>query len=152
IPPDDMKLLINLFHEAHPEIKLQYIEVAATARTARMVQESNAGGPTADYLTTNPAAILTVAKRGLVRQVDWKVLGVTPSPQRTPSPFMINSHATGYITLVNTTKVSPAEAPTAYEDAIDPKWKGRIAMWQQSTGLLGMIALWGEEKTTAFVQ
>src|SRR3954466_16291388 len=71
IPPDDMKLLIDLFHKAHPEIRLQYIEVAATARMARMVQESNAGGPTADYLTTNPAAILTVAKRGLVRAVEW---------------------------------------------------------------------------------
>ena len=58
-------------------------------------------------------------------------------------------YAPGY----NTTKVSAAEAPKTYEDLLDPKWKGRLAVHELETQVTqAMIDWWGKDKTMQYWQ
>jgi iron(III) transport system substrate-binding protein len=152
IPTDEMKPVIDAFQKTYPQIKLQYLEVAAAARAARIMQESRAGGPTTDFVTTNARQIMTLAETGFVRAIDWKALGIPLEPQQVPNEYMMMTHASAYIFLHNTNKVSEAEAPKTLEDLTNPKWKGRMGAWVNLSGFLGLVPAWGEEKTTEFVK
>src|SRR5690606_23684443 len=141
------------FQKAYPEIKtVEYLEVPGAAKTARITQESRAGGPTADVTLDRPAAGMRHQAAGFVEAVDWKALGVETSKERTPNQYLIAITAPVYGVLYNTNKVKEAEAPKSYEELVDPKWAGRAGTWARAIAFVILSADWGEEKTDAYVK
>ena len=52
----------------------------------------------------------------------------------------------------NTNMVSANEVPQRVEDLLNPKWKGKIASTPYAASFDRLALIWGEEKTTAFLQ
>ena len=52
----------------------------------------------------------------------------------------------------NTNLVAVNEVPQKVEDMLNPKWKGKIASTPYAASFDRLALIWGEEKTTAFLQ
>jgi iron(III) transport system substrate-binding protein len=60
------------------------------------------------------------------------------------------------VVVYNTDTLSPADLPDTLEGFTDPEWKGRIG-WPPTNGsfqamVTGMRIIWGEERTTAWLE
>ncbi len=145
IPAQQGAGVIAAFQKKYPEIKGEFIELSSTQRVARINQESNAGGPTADFFIDLPQIAMSLVAQGFARAVDWTRFGIQPSPDSTPNPYLLLTHATPTVFIYNSRKISDAEAPKTYEDTLNPKWKNRVGIWSIPYGPIQMIAAWGEE-------
>lgn len=144
--------ILAAFQKAFPAIKsVEYLEVPGAAKTARITQESRAGGPTADVTLDGAAAGMRHAGSGFLHKVDWKALGVETSKERTPNEYMVAVTAPMFGILYNTNKVKDNEAPKSFDELADAKWAGRVGTWSRAIGFVIVAADMGEEKTTALV-
>ncbi len=144
IPSDQGKAVIEAFGRKYPEIRGEFVELSTTQRVARINQESNAGGPTADFFTDLPEIAMKLVDQGFARAVDWKAMGIEPSQEKTPNPHLLLTHATPCVFIYNTRNVPDADVPRTYEDTLKPRWKGRGGMWSIPFGPIQMIETWGE--------
>jgi iron(III) transport system substrate-binding protein len=104
----------------------------------------NNAPPGIDIFWTGLAADLIGA--GAMQKVDWAALGADPSLDL--GGYGLRTHD-GHPTLVtiNTNLVTVADGPHRYQDLLDPKWKGRIAMPRTAEGWAYAAYALGEEET-----
>ncbi|HEY7611318.1 MAG TPA: ABC transporter substrate-binding protein [Alphaproteobacteria bacterium] len=153
LPRAEGDAILAEFQKAYPFVKsVEYLEVPGAAKTARITQESRAGGPTADVTLDGPASGMRHASSGFLSPVDWKSLGVEASKQRTPNEYLIAITTPLFGILYNTNKVKDDEAPKTYEELVAAKWAGRAGTWSRAIGFVILAADWGEEKTTDYVK
>jgi iron(III) transport system substrate-binding protein len=153
LPRAEGDAILAEFQKAFPFVKsAEYLEVPGAAKTARITQESRAGGPTADVTLDGPASGMRHASSGFLTPVDWKSLGVETSNERTPNEYLIAITTPLFGILYNTNKVKDDEAPKTYEELVDAKWAGRAGTWSRAIGFVILAADWGEEKTTDYVK
>jgi iron(III) transport system substrate-binding protein len=153
LPRAQGEAILHEFQKAYPFIKdAEYLEVPGAAKTAKVMQESRAGGPTADVILDGAASGMRNVSLGFVLPVDWKALGVAMSKERTPNKYLIAITAPLFGMLYNTNKVKESEAPKTYADLLDKKWQGRVGTWARAIGFVIIAADWGEDKTTDYVK
>ncbi|MEE2970944.1 MAG: ABC transporter substrate-binding protein [Pseudomonadota bacterium] len=96
-------------------------------KAGEIARAYKAGVPTGVdiFWTAAPASVI---KAGALVKVDWhKEYGVDPSLQM--SDYGITTHnSTATMITVNTTLVKKSEEPRTYDDLLNPKWKGKIAI------------------------
>lgn len=152
VPRAEGDAILAEFQKAFPFIKTaEYLEVPGAAKTARITQESRAGGPTADVTLDGPASGMRHAESGFLLPVNWKALGIEPDKNRTPNEYLIAITTPLFGILYNTDKVKEADAPKTYEELLDPKWSGRVGTWSRAIGFVILAADWGEQKTVDYV-
>jgi iron(III) transport system substrate-binding protein len=144
--------IIKAFQQDNPFIKdAKYLEVPSGQRVARVTQESRAGGPTADVDFMNAAGTVGYYNQGFLTDVDWKALGVKTSSDVTPTNYMIATTASMYGIYYNTKNIPEADAPKSTDDLLNPKWKGKIAIWSRfSDQMTAYYTVWGEQKVRDF--
>jgi hypothetical protein len=110
-------------------IKLNVVVGLHVAKAAEVVDAAKHGVPSGlDIFWTTAENIETLSKGGALEAFDWtKALGLDPALKF--SEYGLKSHD-GVLSSVfyNTGLVKPADAPKSYQDLLDPKWRGRIAM------------------------
>lgn len=146
---EDGEAVMREFQKAFPFIKnATYIELPSAQKHARLTQECLAGGPTTDIYLQTAATFQQVVNRGFFHEVDWKELGV-------PDVAIASKHMAWIVTavacaLINTQKVKEADVPQSWDDFLDPKWKGRIGLWQRPTNITALAPEYGEERTREY--
>lgn len=149
-PRDQAQMVVQEFNKKYPEIDIEYTELPGAAKLPRILQESAAGGPTADVMTDTSVVITKLVDQGYVNKIDWKELNLKTKPEQTPNDYMIVISGAVHLTMYNTNNVKADDIPQTYEDLLDPKWEGRVGMWQRPVGIVSMYSKWGEEKVLDF--
>lgn len=145
--------LMLAFKKAYPFVKqVEFVDVPASQKQAKVVQESMAGGPTTDVIFSGPQDLKSLYDRDLLLRADWKALGVQTSDVMTPETYMILVTTAVTVVLYNTNMVKPEEVPHTWEEAFAAKWKGRIGHWSRTVTFLELIPALGEAKVEALVQ
>lgn len=152
INADQAGQILAEFRKAYPAITPEFVEVPAAQRIARVTQESLAGGPTADFMTDTLGAGQSLVEQGLLRSIDWAATGMDLSSRRVLNEHFLATHAAIYVQIYNTSKVTGDAAPATYDDLLKPEWANRIGTWNRPTGMVGIAAAWGEEKTSEYAQ
>ena len=152
VPIQRAQIFLDAWANRYPKIKMEYIEVSGSETIGRVVQESLAGGPTCDFSTNSLGAVAGLIKQGLLRPIDMAPFGQKPSYQAQPNPYVLATHGTTYCSMYHTKRVSSADVPKKAEDLLDPKWKGRWGTWNRPVGIMTLIGVWGEERTTEYVK
>ncbi|NQU68984.1 MAG: extracellular solute-binding protein [Rhodospirillales bacterium] len=95
------------------------------------------------FWTAAPASVI---KAGALVKIDWhKEFGVDPSLQM--SEYGVTTHnSTATMIMVNTNLVKVSEEPRSYDDLLDPKWKGRIAITRSPRPWMQVVYGLGEAK------
>jgi len=108
-------------------IKITHRGGAHGVKAGEIARAYKAGVPTGVdvFWTAAPASVI---KAGALVKIDWhKEFGVDPALQM--SEYGVATHnSTATMITVNTDLVSVSEEPRTYDDLLDPKWKGRIAI------------------------
>jgi iron(III) transport system substrate-binding protein len=141
------------FQRTYPFVKkVDFVDVPSAHKTAKIVQESMAGGPTADVLLHGAAVTQSLYQRGFLLETDWAAMGVATSPALTPTAYMIMATAAPYAALCNTNLVKDADIPQSWNDMVDPKWKGRTGHWMRAAFFVDVIPAIGESASRNLVK
>ena len=150
---NDSSQLARLFESRYPSIKINLVRLTSERIMQRYTTEAQAGQFFADLLDTNDSDLEYLRRKGMLRPF------ATPSTERydrrfvQPQGYWAASRITMIVLGYNARSVKRAEAPKRYEDLLDPKWKGMMALEQNQTDWFMMLMeYWGEEKGKAFFQ
>jgi iron(III) transport system substrate-binding protein len=139
--------IMGAFQRLHPFVKkVEFVDVPSAQKTAKIIQESMAGGPTTDVLLNDASTLQALVDRGLLLDADWAALGVATSPVMMPTPNMVLATTAAYVMLYNTDLVKEAEAPRSWDEVVDPKWKGRTGQWMRAALFTNLLPVMDEAK------
>lgn len=117
---------------------------------SRIIQEAKAGQPASTDLFVGSEN--HVARMPL-RSVDWtKIFSHISAPMIDfdNKVLIVTTRTPGF--TYNTKMVTGNDIPQRVEDVLNPKWKGKIASTPYAASFDRLAMIWGEEKTTAFLQ
>ena len=117
---------------------------------SRIIQEAKAGQPSSTDLYIGSEN--HVARMSL-KSVEWtKIFNhITPPMVDFDNKVLIVTSRTPGFTY-NSQMVVGKDIPERVEDVLNPKWKGKIASTPYAASFDRLAMIWGEEKTTAFLE
>jgi ABC-type Fe3+ transport system substrate-binding protein len=117
---------------------------------SRIIQEAKAGQPSSTDLFVGSEN--HVARMSL-RSVEWtKIFPHISAPMVDfdNRVLIVTTRTPGF--TYNSNMVSGKDIPQRVEDVLNPKWKGKIASTPYAASFDRLAMIWGEERTTAFLQ
>jgi ABC-type Fe3+ transport system substrate-binding protein len=117
---------------------------------SRIIQEAKAGQPSSSDLFVGSEN--HVARMSL-KSLDWPKIFAHITPQMTDfdnKVLIVTTRTPGF--TYNSKMVAGNDIPQRVEDVLNPKWKGRIASTPYAASFDRLAMIWGEERTTAFLQ
>ncbi len=142
---------LEKFHKRFPGINVTLTSMSASQVPPRVIAESRAGRVTIDAYRGGPEYASVVAERDLLLVIN--PADITDHPVQTffgNRYFKTTDHMSGF--AYNSKLVSKQDVPRKFEDLLDPKWKGKLAITLRG-GRIGYLVLsWGEEKVLAYAK
>jgi ABC-type Fe3+ transport system substrate-binding protein len=117
---------------------------------SRIIQEAKAGQPASSDLfigSENHVARMSLKKFDWTKAFPHITREMTDWDDRV---LIVVSRTPGF--TYNTSLVAANEVPQKVEDVLNPKWKGKIASTPYAASFDRLALIWGEEKTTTFLQ
>ncbi len=149
-PEGAMRAVIAAFNKDYPAIKVQFVRnTGGNTLAARVIQEAQAGRPTASLATGDKRQFEIMRQRGLVVERDWSALGV--SKIMSPRPHLVATAAAIGVLVWNKSKVKDADAPKNYNDLVNPKWSGKVGTWLRAPTYTNLAKAEGDAKVTEFL-
>ena len=144
LPPPGDEGMISAFEAAYPGIKVEPLRLGSTALIQRFEAETAAGACRADaFIIVYDEAEIRWIENGWVKSWSPPEAAAFP-PQHRHGDYLFDIQVYRETIVYNTAKVKPADAPKAYADLIDPKWKGKVGLnppWRSVT-VQGAVAYW----------
>jgi iron(III) transport system substrate-binding protein len=129
---NDVAAAINKGFETKYGIKVKYFRGSSTVIIDRVTTEHRAGKMSSDiiYTTSEPMKFINKEK-GLFAQY------IPPSAKSYDKKLIDDFFGPNYRSVIigfifNKSMITADEAPKSYEDVVNPKWKGKIAMGNPS--------------------
>lgn len=115
----------------------------------RVVQETKAGRYTADVVESNSIEMEVLQRDGVFQAVTGSPVFNDLVPAAVlPHKEWVATRLNIFVQQYNTNKVKPEEVPDSFEDLLDPRWKGRLAIEETDFDWFNTLAqTLGEEKT-----
>jgi len=144
---------IKRFNQKYPFIAVEQWNTSSKATQERVWAEFTAKKYSWDVVTGGGRAAKDWVKAGVMQK--WSVPGLArlPTEARDSNGYYAAFGFNVSVPVYNTSLVSPQDAPKNWEDLLDPKWKGKLAvpevmdMWV----VLAQPNVWGKEKTLNYV-
>ncbi len=137
------ELMGRSFTEQYPGIKVSVIRTTGQVAYERLTQDLKNTAPQCDvFSTTDISHMPALLKRGaLADYTPENAAFIAPAFQGLGQErFYYPSTSTLMLMLYNTQRVKPEEAPRAWTDLLDPRWKGRLAFGHP--GFSGYVGVW----------
>lgn len=135
-------------------IKTLYHPSSGMARDiAKVITIGSAGLPSEwDVMLVTDAHHASLWLKKVQQRFDYAKVGVNPKLIQYDSSTVILAH--GFALPAYNKKLLPAdETPKAWDDFLDPKWKGgKLGITDAVHHLARLATAWGEEKTTKYVK
>jgi ABC-type Fe3+ transport system substrate-binding protein len=146
------------FEAKYPGITMEFIYLSGAPLMNRIVSEQDAKRYLADVIAIDSVRMPVLIEKGYIApyrssQIDYydaKWLSANPSD------MWIRNHLYLGGVMYNTKAVPPDQVPKTFDDLLDPKWKGKIAMVSPVTNDLiftmyaGLVRDWGEPRAYKF--
>lgn len=141
-PSEQADKVIASFNKKFPQVKIRQVRmVGGNDLAVKTVQEMQARGYTGDVLTGGADHLWSLKERGYLESITWPTIQVDKS--LAPNPFMMSTTASVYVVLWNSKKVSDQQAPTTWEQVLDPKWSNRMGSWVRASVFAQLAATQG---------
>ncbi len=149
----DVKEILDIFRKRYPFVEVRYTRGGGTNVVSRALTERKAGADRADMIAGRGNLHDTLMKAGMVAR------NLTPIRRDLRDGFMdvagafLGTYSYSLVPGYNTKLVPPAQAPAAYRDLLDPRWKNQMAMdYEGYDWLAGMLDIVGEAKGLEFAR
>lgn len=142
--PEHVVKVVAAFNKRYPNIKIQYVRsTGGGGIAARIIQEAEAGAPTASFIIADVQQLIPLNQRGLLVSRNWKALGVGPALVATP--YAVSATAALGVVLWNKNKLADNQVPNSWDDFLAERWKGKIGVWVRAPTLATLAKSSGEQ-------
>jgi iron(III) transport system substrate-binding protein len=142
---------VDLFEKRYPFIQVNLVRSNSSRMAQRYGAEHQAGTFLADVLDTGDTTIEFFRRKGMLQPYYSPLAEKFDRRFVQNQNFWVANRATMTVLGHNTRLVKPAEAPTRYEDVLEPKWKDKISLEREdSQWFMALLEHWGEQKAKAF--
>jgi iron(III) transport system substrate-binding protein len=131
------------FNERYPGVRCNVVRSTSQVAFQRLSQDARAGVAQCDVFSSTNSGHFTQLKRDgrLMQFRPENASGLLPAIQNAdPDNFFHTTFLGLFLMTHNTRLVSEAEAPAGWQDALDPKWKDKLAVGHP--GFSGAIGVW----------
>ena len=151
----DISALIAGFNKIYPNVKASAVrsEGGRGALLERFLTEIDSGKTLADVYSTGIPDMSAILQRGEI--VSYR----SPSESNIDPRFVFKDgllHSGAnlvFMTAYNRTLIQEKEVPRTWEDLLNPKWKGKIAIDQEPNDIVaGFLILMGKEKGESYLR
>lgn len=143
---EDMAVVTAAFEKKYG-VKTRVWRGSSETMLQRVLTEARANRFDADLFETDGVAMESLHREGLLQAFKSPVLADLIPQALTPHREWAGTRINIFCAAYNTRLVRKSELPTRYEDLLDPKWKGKLAIEADDRdwtgGLLGEL---GEER------
>jgi len=142
--------IVEAFQKKYPFIKVDVWRAGTQALLPRFHQEFSAGKYTADVIELTQAGGVMLQEASLLQPFYSSELANVEEGAVSKGPlgaFTAGHYQSGISLGYNTKLLKKDEVPKTYQDLLNPKWKGKIAMVGSNTGLSwmgGALETYGE--------
>src|SRR6266404_295165 len=151
----DINALIQGFNKVYPKVKVSGVrsEGGRGALLERLLTEIDAGKPMADVYSTGIPDMSAMLQRG-------ELLSYRSASEANLDPRFVFKdgllHATAnlvFMAAYNRSLIPEKEVPRTWDDLLNPKWKGKIAIDQEPNDIVaGFLILMGREKGEKYLR
>ncbi len=144
--------LVEAYKKKYPFMTVEIWRADTNALTSRIVEEFRAGKSAFDTVEGTQTNMMMLQKVGIVQpfyspnlaHMEKEALTLAADGAAYAAVFRATGIGLGY----NTKLIGKGQLPKTYQDLLDPKWKGKMALAGSSTGtnwLGAILAAHGEE-------
>lgn len=143
-PRDAMDQLKDAFTAKYPSIDMTYYRAAGAELSTQFLSEEQMGTGKADYIISDVDFMELFKDRGYLMKYQPKDIARFNPDAVDPDGYWITLDFGPYVIVYNTQSVSKADAPKAWKDLLDPKWKNKIGMCdpRTSAGIQVPLTYW----------
>jgi len=150
ITVDDMKIISGGFEKKYG-VKISQWRASSESILQRVMVEARGSRFEVDAIETSAVEMESLHRERLLQEVRSPLLSeIVPAairPHREWVGDRLNIISAGY----NSNLIKPADAPKTYQDLLDPKWKGKLAIEADDSVWFGALAIeMGEEGALKF--
>jgi iron(III) transport system substrate-binding protein len=150
---DETQKIIAAFNSKYPGITVKHQRGVRDELSQKALTEFQAKRVSGDIFQAASSSVFDMEKAGALQAYERPDLSAYPADMKDPQNVWSTSAMLIYAPGYNTTKVKASEAPKTYEDMLDPKWKGRLAVHELETQVTqAMMDWWGKDKTMQYWQ
>jgi len=131
------------FNERYPGLRCNVVRSTSQVAFQRLSQDARARVGQCDVFSSTNSGHFTLLKREgrLTRFTPENAAGMLPAIRNVdPDGFFHTTFLGLFLMTHNTRLVSEADAPQSWQDALDPKWKDKLAVGHP--GFSGAIGVW----------
>lgn len=139
--------------EARYGLSFKQTYVGGISSRERILSEAVAGLVEYDVVNVSGELRPHYIKAGVIVPVDWGKLFPKVNPMLVgPKGYFIAAGISRYAIIYNTNMVAAADVPKTWEDCLDPKWKGKVAIYTRPRTFTGLWPGWGEARSLDFAR
>jgi iron(III) transport system substrate-binding protein len=120
---------IQAAFEKEVPLKLSYVETDTSALYTRILSEYKAGKLGADaFYMGDPSLLAQLKKQGVITPYCFPGLQAVPAQYKVDNCAYWSSELIPIAIAYNTAIVKSSDAPKTWQDLLNPKWRGKIAL------------------------
>jgi len=123
-----LQMYFTAFNKRYPFIKTEFFRTGKQKLVSKILLEEQAKQRIADVVHTSVIEINILKKRGALSKYVPMESASYPAQYKDPEGFWTSAYASGTLMGFNSRQVKRAEAPKVYEDLLNPRWKGGLAI------------------------
>ena len=125
---EDSLALSRKFQEAYPFVKIEHLRSPSEKMIERILLEARAGSFKADVVALPEIELEILIQKKLLLKHAGVDVQLFPANVKDSRGFWTGIYLTAWVTAYNTKLVPAQSAPKGYNDLLNPKWKGQMAM------------------------
>jgi iron(III) transport system substrate-binding protein len=146
VPVDDMAALTAAFEKKYG-IKTRVWRAGSEKVLQRAVTEARANRFDADIIETNGPELESLHREKLLQEVASPYLADLIAPAIQPHKEWVGTRLNIFAMAYNPTLVKKEDLPKTYQDLLNPRWKGKLAIEAEDLDwFAGVMSVLGEEK------
>ena len=146
---NDSRLLLQRFEQRYPFIKTDLLRMSAEPLLNRIFIEDRAGRNVVDVI--NNTMINPLKKSRLLQPYRSPEHAAYLDSFKDSDGYWASVNNNYYVVGYNSRLVSAKDAPTDWQDLLNPKWKGKIGMDQEEYEWFGAtLDVWGRERAVKY--
>lgn len=145
--------LTQIFEKEHPYVRVKIINGSAVKTLTRVTSEYSARAYLFDITHIRGLFLPELRKRQIIAAYRSPLRDALRPGYKDNEGYFNGIFTQGQLFLVNKNLVKPQDYPRSLDDLLEPKWKGRLGMDDESYDwLAALLDYYGEEKGKAFAE
>jgi iron(III) transport system substrate-binding protein len=150
---EEANLYTKEFAKKYPFIKSEVFRSSGEKVQARFLVEHRANVHTADVFQTSIVQVYQLKNAGLLARYISEEASAYTEGFKDPAGYWTAFYQIPYVIGYNTRLVAAKDAPTSYEDLLNPKWKGLIGLeTEEYQWFYHLVQIMGRDKGLDFMR